>query len=58
MAAVNSETEIMIPNVFIDSSNGSQLGGHEVNFPSFHHGNNYMDRCPQSPLTPLACASG
>ena len=23
---------------------GSQLGGHEVNFPSFHHGNNYMDQ--------------
>lgn len=22
---------------------GSQLGGHEVNFPSFHHGNNYRD---------------
>jgi tetratricopeptide (TPR) repeat protein len=22
---------------------GSQLGGHEINFPSFHHGNNYMD---------------
>ncbi len=23
---------------------GSQLGGHEVNFPCFHHGNNYMDQ--------------
>jgi len=23
---------------------GSQLGGHEVNFPSFHHGNNYGDQ--------------
>ena len=22
---------------------GSQLGGHEVNFPSFHHGNHYRD---------------
>ena len=23
---------------------GSQLGGHEVNFPSFHHGNSYKDQ--------------
>lgn len=23
---------------------GSQLGGHEINFPCFHHGNNYRDQ--------------